>query len=148
MFGCECAPKTIFTCVWMMNKNVLYAVILSPLYDSFSLIYQWAVLLYIHLLFLNCDRGVLKPGQPPAPVVKFNNLIPPNVATSLSSYMSHNIIGAIFSYLSQSLNDRFYIANRENMCPLTLLACAKNRTYQHSHFHDSWSDLKMSFYEQ
>ena len=56
-------------------------------------------------------------GLSVAPVVKPSNLIPPNVSTSRSSYMSHNIIRAIFSHSSQSLSDRFHITNRKNMCP-------------------------------
>lgn len=82
---------------------------------------------------LHCYRGLLKSGQSLAPVVKPNNLIPPNVPpTSLSSYMSHNIITAIFSYSSQSLTDVSCIANKENMClpykPLISLECAKNKS--------------------
>lgn len=58
--------------------------------------------------------SLLKSGLWLAPIVKPNNFIPPNVLTSTSPYMSHNIIRAIFSCPCQS--DTLSNTNKENMC--------------------------------
>ncbi len=146
MSVCDCAPKTIFTCVWMTNKKCpqCFKVIMfllhllfpmasqnvilmleyhycSRIYESvwtFCLVtHRWAIFSIYAPNILHCYRSLLKSEQSLAPVVKPNNLIPPNVPTSLSSYMSHNIISAIFSDPHQSLSDRFHMTSRENMCP-------------------------------
>lgn len=143
MFVSDCSPCTVFTYVWMMNKENIHTfkhfrTICFPItsqtftcipLESMNLCRyfvlmtnQWVISLYILLNILHCYRGPLKSGQSQAPVLKPNNLIPPNVPTSLSSYMSHNIISAIFRHSSQSLSDRFYITNRENMCPPNITA--------------------------
>lgn len=107
----------------MMSKNAIpmLFVTLMDLWVCMSfcvMSHVWAIFSMYDPDALHCYRGLLKSEQSLAPVVKPNNLIPPNVPTSLSSYMSHNVIRAIFSYSSQSLSDRFNINNRENMCLL------------------------------
>lgn len=122
----------------MASQNFYVGISLSiwDLWICLDFLFWWLIdelslHIYTHNI-LHCYRRLLKSGRSLAPVVKPNNLIPPNVATSLSSYMSHNIISAIFSPSSQSLSDRFYITNGENMCPphklLISLERAKNKS--------------------
>lgn len=104
-----CAPKTVFTCVWMINKkNIRNAPNLQCSYSMYCISYgtpKYTMNISIPLGSMNlcglfvwwlicelfspyvqytsnvlyCHRSPLKSGQSLAPVVKPNNLIPPNV---------------------------------------------------------------------
>lgn len=102
---------TIFTYVWINKKCpqcCQVTILLSWIWKLLEYCYtQTCIVVFCFLSYVISELFCLlieciylslshmpnlpKPRRPLSPVVKSNKLIPPNVSTSLSSFMSHNI---------------------------------------------------------